>query len=222
MINALPTTAAQVPGSPASTISSSSTRLASDFDTFLKMLTAQAKYQDPLEPVDSTEYASQLAQYSMVEQQVKTNDALAAMAAQSSVSNMASLANWVGMEARAAAPAYFDGSPVSISPNPVSISERSQLVVLDEAGNEVQRINVPVSSDPIQWAGVDGNGDPFATGLYSFNVESFQGEEMISSEPAEVYSTISEAQVRNGQVVLILEGGQAISSSSVTGLRNAL
>ena len=32
------------------------TGIASDFETFLKMLTAQARYQDPLEPIDSTEY----------------------------------------------------------------------------------------------------------------------------------------------------------------------
>ena len=49
---------------------SSTSALTSDFETFLKMLTTQARYQDPLEPLDSQEYASQLAQFSMVEQQV--------------------------------------------------------------------------------------------------------------------------------------------------------
>jgi flagellar basal-body rod modification protein FlgD len=157
----------------------------------------------------------------MVEQQVRTNDALAAMSVQTSISNMASLASWVGMEARAAAPTYFDGSPVSISPNPALVSDRAQLVVLDETGKEVQRITIPVSAEPVEWAGVDDDGDPFAEGLYSFNVESFKGEDLVLSETAEVYGAVSEAQVRNGQVVLILEGGQAILSSSVTGLRNA-
>lgn len=61
---------------------SSASGLASDFETFLKMLTAQARYQDPLEPIDLTEYASQLAQFSMVEQQVKTNDMLSALSGQ--------------------------------------------------------------------------------------------------------------------------------------------
>ena len=65
-------------GSSALSVSSSARQsaLTSDFDTFLKMLTAQAKYQDPLEPLDSTEYAAQLAQFSMVEQQVQTNEQL--------------------------------------------------------------------------------------------------------------------------------------------------
>ena len=50
--------------------------LSADFETFIKMLTTQAKYQDPLEPLDSSEYAAQLAQFSMVEQQVLSNDLL--------------------------------------------------------------------------------------------------------------------------------------------------
>jgi flagellar basal-body rod modification protein FlgD len=36
-------------------------------DTFLKLLVAQMKYQDPLEPTDSAQMMSQLAQFSQVE-----------------------------------------------------------------------------------------------------------------------------------------------------------
>ena len=49
----------------------------SDFTTFLKLLTAQLRNQDPLKPLDSTEFVAQLATFSSVEQQVKTNDTLA-------------------------------------------------------------------------------------------------------------------------------------------------
>ena len=51
--------------------------LASDFDTFLRMLTTQMQNQDPLNPIDSTDYATQLATFSGVEQQVRTNSLLA-------------------------------------------------------------------------------------------------------------------------------------------------
>jgi flagellar basal-body rod modification protein FlgD len=36
-------------------------------DTFLKLLVAQMQYQDPLEPTDSSQMMSQLAQFSQVE-----------------------------------------------------------------------------------------------------------------------------------------------------------
>ncbi len=94
--------------------SENSAVLSSDFETFLQMLTAQAKYQDPLEPIDSSAYAAQLAQFSMVEQQVQSNELLANLAEQLGGSNMAGMANWIGMEARTTEPAFFEGSPIGI------------------------------------------------------------------------------------------------------------
>lgn len=221
MINAFSAAASQTSAASQTAIASQPSGLTSDFNTFLKMLTAQARYQDPMEPIDSTQFASQLAQFSMVEQQVRTNDALALMAGQIGNTHLASLASWLGMEARAVTPAYFDGSPITVSSNPAPISDRVELVVLDAGGNEVQRSPIPISAGPIEWAGVDADGAPFAKGAYSFTVESYRGDELILSEPAEVYGKVTEAQVQNGQIILILEGGQTILSSAVTGLRAA-
>lgn len=221
MINAFSAAAAQTPGTNQAPGTDQTSGMTSDFKTFLKMLTAQARYQDPLDPIDSTQYASQLAQFSMVEQQVKTNDALAAMFGQMGSSNMASLASWVGMEARAVTPIYFDGSPITVAPNPASVSDRVELIVHNKDGQEVQRRAIPVSGDLIEWAGLDDDDVPFSGGTYSFTVESFRGDDLILSEAAEVYGKVTEAQVQNGQVILILEGGQAVLSSSVTGLRGA-
>ncbi|TLP68720.1 flagellar basal body rod modification protein [Parasedimentitalea maritima] len=193
----------------------------SDYETFLKMLTAQARYQDPLEPMDSSEYAAQLAQFSMVEQQVESNTLLEAMAQQMGLANMAAMSGWVGMEARAAAPAHFDGStPITVAPNPAAASDTVQLVVMDSDGNEVQRVPLPVSADPYQWNGLNDEGDPFASGNYSFTVESINNGEVIMSETAEVYTRVQETQMQGNDVVLILQGGSAILASSVTALRN--
>jgi len=212
----IPTTTAT--GSTA-TSTGRTTALASDFETFLQMLTAQARYQDPLEPIDSTEYASQLAQFSMVEQQVLTNDTLVALTDQLGVSNMASLAGWVGMEARAAMPAYFDGAPITVAPNPAAVADEVFLVVRDSTGAEVERRAVPVSADPIEWVGLDDDGSVLPSGTYSFTIESYANDELILSESAEVYARITEAQAQNGEVLLILEGGEAVLSTAVTGLR---
>jgi flagellar basal-body rod modification protein FlgD len=43
------------------------------YDDFLKLLLAQMQNQDPLKPMDSTEYVSQLATFSNVEQGIKQN-----------------------------------------------------------------------------------------------------------------------------------------------------
>lgn len=203
----------------ASTAAQSSS-LTSDFDSFIKMLTAQARYQDPLAPIDSTEFASQLAQFSMVEQQVQTNDMLAALYGLTGTSNMASLAGWVGMEARANTPMYFDGNPIEISPNPYLLADEVFLIVTDDDGNETQRKQIAVSDEPVMWLGLSDTGDLIDHGVYHFTIESYQDDELILADPADVYGRIVEAQVIQGEVVLVLQGGQSVLASSVTALRS--
>ncbi len=50
--------------------------LSADMDTFLTLLTTQLQYQDPLDPMDASEYTNQLVQYSNVEQAIQTNSKL--------------------------------------------------------------------------------------------------------------------------------------------------
>ncbi|PCJ07221.1 MAG: flagellar basal body rod modification protein [Rhodobacteraceae bacterium] len=214
-------TAAPQQTNTANTTTSSTSAVSSDYETFLIMLTAQAKYQDPLEPMDSSAYAAQLAQFSMVEQQNESNDLLQTIAQQMGLANMAAMSGWVGMEARATAPGYFDGTtPITISPNPAAAADTVQLVVSDSDGTEVQRITLPVSADVYQWSGLDDDGNPFESGSYSFKVESIDNGEVLLSETAEVYSLVQETQMQGGDVVLILRDGSAILASSVTALRD--
>ena len=191
-----------------------------DYQMFLKMLTAQATNQDPLNPIDSSDYATQLATFSGVEQQVKTNDLLTALAAQMGTQGMAQMASWVGKEARAPVAAHFTGTPITIAPNPASAADKVELVVKNAAGVEVQRTTIPVSANTMEWAGVGADGTPLPNGNYSFTVESSVAGQVILTEPADVYSTIQEVRSEGGQTILILSGDVAVSSSQVSALRD--
>ncbi|WP_127090879.1 flagellar hook assembly protein FlgD [Aquabacter cavernae] len=61
-----------------------------DYDAFLQLLIAQMKNQDPTSPMDSSEYMSQLASFSQVEQGVATNKKLDTLLASNAVENAAS------------------------------------------------------------------------------------------------------------------------------------
>ncbi len=208
------------PAAQAQTTGSNSSVVNSDYKTFLKLLTAQIKNQDPLSPMSSDDFSSQLAQFSSVEQQVKTNDLLQSLGAQMNLMGMGQMASWIGLEARAAAPANFNGSLIGISPNPAATADRAVLVVKDASGDVVQRQDFTPSTDEIQWAGVTEDGTAFANGLYSFEVESYSGDELLSTTKAEIYSKIIEAKNQNGETILVLSGGAEVSSSAVSGLRN--
>lgn len=63
---------------PGSTQTSSSS-VAPDYNSFLRLLIAQMKNQDPMKPIDATQYISQIASFSNVEQAVQTNAKLDAL-----------------------------------------------------------------------------------------------------------------------------------------------
>lgn len=62
-----------------------------DYETFLKLLVTQMKNQDPTKPMESTEYVAQLANFSNVEQAVKTNEKLDRLMEMSALTQAGSL-----------------------------------------------------------------------------------------------------------------------------------
>ena len=200
----------------------SETVISSDFETFLRMLTVQMENQDPLAPTEASEYAAQLATFSGVEQQVLTNDLLQSLMVQMNTTGLAQMGDWVGRDARAPMPAYFDGAPITIVPNPAATAVKVELAVYDSDGNEVERTEIPKSTDPIEWAGVGPNGAPFANGVYSFRVISSDANgEVMMNDLADVYASVREVQSENGQSVLVMNGGVSILATEVSALRDA-
>ena len=194
-------------------------QISSDFETFLKMLTVQMKNQDPLNPVESTDYATQLATFSGVEQAVLTNDLLKSLTTQMSVGGLVDLAALVGKEVRSAAPVFFDGQPLELLPAQSVTGDTIELVVRNQAGDEVQRVPVPQGSDTIRWTGISANETPFLVGLYSFEIVGKSDGEVVSESSAEAYSRVQEVRIEAGKTVLLFAGGASISSDEVTALR---
>jgi flagellar basal-body rod modification protein FlgD len=62
-----------------------------DYQSFLKLLVAEMKNQDPSNPMDSTQYVAQLASFSQVEQTIQVNNKLADLLQGSAVAQAGSL-----------------------------------------------------------------------------------------------------------------------------------
>ena len=194
-------------------------RISSDFDTFLKMLTAQMQNQDPLNPIESADYATQLATFSGVEQQMLTNDLLTSLGGQMAVLGMSQLAGWVGQEARANVPVWMDGDPVTMQLSPAIGADRAVLVVRNASGALVSREDVPTTPGLYDWLGGDAAGDPLPEGRYTLSLESFSGETLLGESPVESYARIIEARNGPSGATLVLEGGVEVPSSFITALR---
>ncbi|MDM8164971.1 flagellar hook capping FlgD N-terminal domain-containing protein [Roseovarius sp.] len=201
--------------------SSDGALIGSDFETFLKMLTAQMKHQDPLNPVDSTQFATQLATFSSVEQQVRTNELLTALGAQMGALSVSQLSGWVGMTARAEMPVHFDGEPVTISTRDVGLADRAELVVRNREGKEIQRLPVETGRQELEWAGVSASGAPLPAGVYHLTVESYAADELTSTDAVYVHARIVEARNEDGLPILVMDSGQEVESGDIVGLRQA-
>ena len=195
--------------------------VSSDFQTFLRMLTAQIQNQDPLNPMDSSDYATQLATFSGVEQQVRTNDLLSSVVARLSSSDMTDLARWIGLEAQFGNFSEYDGSPVDLALLTDPRADQAVLVVRDSYGVEVQRL--PVAHDAVRhrWEGRSDSGDPLPFGVYTFELENFAFGTRLSATPAERFGRVVEARIDGDETVLVLDNGDLILAADVTAIRGS-
>ncbi|MCV2875845.1 flagellar hook assembly protein FlgD [Rhodobacteraceae bacterium XHP0102] len=196
--------------------------IASDFETFLRMLTTQIQNQDPLNPMESTDFATQLATFSGVEQQVRSNDLLTSLNAGIARLGMGDTARWVGMEAQANMAVSYDGDPISLQVPPNERATRMELLAMNAAGQVVQSVAIDPRGGRISWTGLNEAGEPLPAGLYSFQARGFiAGEEMPKTEPVAAFAQIHEARMDGDQLRLVMAGGVEIEANDVVALRLA-
>lgn len=209
------------PGQNTNTAEQNSTSaLSSDFETFLKMLTVQMENQDPLNPVDSADYAVQLATFSSVEQQVLTNDLLTSLTATMAGGGIGALGQWVGMDVRAGNSANFDGAEIELVTPASQDADQRILVVRDNVGTIATRINIAATGTEFVWNGNLSNGAPAQHGKYQFSVEAFKDGTLQTTEPVTPYNRVREAVIENGETRLILAGGISVAPGEVSALRS--
>lgn len=213
------TTAAGQPAAQKTRAEESTGQIAGDFQTFLTLLTTQMRNQDPLKPMESTEFVAQLASFSAVEQQVRTNTRLDDIFGALSGGTADGLAAWIGREVRVPAKADFAGDPIEIGMTPLEGADRAVLVVTNDFGQEVARRTVEAQGDTLTWDGLDAYGTPLPHGRYEFGIDSYSGDVLRERQPGQVFTRVSEVRLEDGGPVLLTEGGGRVALDEVTAVR---
>lgn len=190
-----------------------------DFNTFLRMLTAQLKNQDPLNPMEGTEFAVQLATFSGVEQQAQTNKLLTAMTAQLGGGGLAQAADLIGKDAQTTSPVWFGNGALTLDISPDSRADDVALIALDANGREVSREMIGPGAGQIEWYGRDTSGQKLPDGQYRFRIESLREGDVIAEKDAPAYARVTEARLENGETTLIFEGGGSAPMAEIRALR---
>ncbi|GAB4186982.1 MAG: flagellar hook assembly protein FlgD [Thalassobaculales bacterium] len=159
------------------TSSSSSTKslntLADNYEMFLTLLTEQLKNQDPLNPMDTNEFTSQLVQYSSVEQQISQNKNLEKLIALQGNNINAQAVNYLGAIVVTDGPTGgHTGEGIDWGYNLASKASTVKLEVTDEAGKVVYTTTgeTAAGDHTFNWDGKNASGDLLPNGAYTLKV----------------------------------------------------
>ena len=147
---------------------------------FLKIFVAQMKSQDPLEPLDNYQMASQMAQFSMVQSLNSMTESLKSLESSQTAADNLQAASLVGKKVE------VKGSALSLSQGIASEGSyqldkpgKATIKIMDEKGSLVRVIESQVSNTQkhqLVWDGKNDQGIALPDGQYSFQVSAVDAQ----------------------------------------------
>jgi len=196
------------------------TKLGADYDSFLTLLTAQIVNQNPLEPMDSTAFVSQLAQLTQVEQSIVANSSLeeisSRLAASSAVSDVLLIGRNVTLptdtiELRDGAATYS----YELSKDAANV----RAVIRHEDGTILREIaGLPAASgatNTFTWDGRDSQGLPVPDGNFTVEIAARNAADEPVMSNGFATSRVEQLMFIAGQSMLSLSNGTKAPSASI-------
>jgi flagellar basal-body rod modification protein FlgD len=200
------------------------TRLASSFDTFLKLLTSQLKNQDPLSPLDSNQFTQQLVQMTGVEQQIFSNDLLKQLVSNSG-STVSQAVSVIGKDIQASVPTSgLSGGKANWNYKLDRAATDVKLEVLDSNGKIVHAeaaTDNAAGNHTLTWNGKDLSGSQLPDGgAYTLRVTAADSSHAPVTSSVSIKGRVTAVEQSNGAILLSV-GGAKIPFSSVTTVTEA-
>ena len=200
------------PPAAASATKNAGAELSGNYDTFLKILTAQIQNQDPLQPMDSAQFTQQLVQFSGVEQQIKANTSLDTLIKASQSNAGASLSGYLGQTAEIkSSGADFTGAgdtvhwrynlPTDATTSTVTVQDSAGHVLYSEAGAK------SAGAHDFVWNGKMLNGKTAAAGPYFIAVVAGDANNKSITPTQSVVATITGVDLSYGEPALTTTTG---------------
>ncbi len=161
-------------------------RLATTLGDFLLLLTTQLKNQDPLEPMDSGEFTSQLVQFASVEQQISQNRNLEELIKINQVNRAASVVSFLGKRIEATGDTtVLANSYAEWNYSLPEVAEDVTLTITDSDGETVFETTGEgtIGAHKFVWDGLDQSGEPLPEGQYTLTVAAtdVEGEAIVAT-----------------------------------------
>lgn len=200
--------------------SATANQLGQDYQSFLKLLVAQVQNQDPLSPMESTEFVSQLAQLTQVEQSVLSN------------SHMEKLRLQLALNAALSETALI-GRQVTVPSDKMQVDEtggqfwyqlesEAQIVqaqIRDAKGNLIKTID-GLSGKPgelieVTWDGIGDDGQPVTPGSYAMSISALGAEGVQGKYNSFTSGRVVAIDYSSGSTYLQLADGRRVGSGDI-------
>lgn len=197
------------------------TSLAQNYSTFLKMLTTQLQNQDPLAPMDSTQFTQQLVQYSAVEQQIAANDKLDKLINLGQNNGLGSTLGYIGKEVE------MTGDQITLSGGSAGFkyalsdsSSATVIQILDDNGVAKRTLSgkLQAGTHSLTWDGKDDDGNSLPDGNYSVVVAATKADNTKVNVTTTTYGLVTGAETTDSGNVLLV-GDKKLDLSSILSIR---
>jgi flagellar basal-body rod modification protein FlgD len=188
-------------------------------EDFLRLLVAQLSAQDPLNPMEATEFTAQLAQFSSLEQMTNINSTLEELVAAQQAMGNSSLISIIGkfVDIPGNSFEYTQGETTNLTYNLGAEADTTKIEIYNSAGALVNTLNGPGAegSNLAVWNGLDSQGNPVGAGFYTFKIQATDS----SGKPvgAETFTTglVTDVLFEEGKAFAVVNG-QKLAAEEIT------
>lgn len=181
-------------------------------DSFLKLLTTQLQYQDPLNPMENSEFVAQLAQFSSLEQLQGLSDGMESLYMVNMSMNNASMTNLIGKDVLASGDTFhYDGADSLnfLEYEAASSATSGKLTITDSDGKVVFSDDLSAiasGAGVYSWDGKDLNGAVCPEGDYTFSITATDADGAEVEIAEQVSGTIDGMDLSSGSPMLTIDG----------------
>lgn len=198
-------------------------KLSTNQQTFLTLLTTQLKNQDPTNPTDTKDFTNQLVMYSQVEQQINTNkklDVITKLQGNSAVQNaLGAIGKDVKVDSNIL---NYSGTGKGAVEYNLSANAKSNTInVLDEKGKIVFSTKGSLESGvhTFEWDGKKTDGTQAAKGKYTVSMEAKDAAGKAMTPDMAVWGQVNSIEANDKEVLVVLDNGYAISYTKISDIR---
>jgi flagellar basal-body rod modification protein FlgD len=184
------------------------TMIASNFTTFLQLLTTQLKNQNPLDPLDTNQFTQQLVQFAQVEQTMKSNDSLSTLVAMEKAAQSTTALALVG------ATVVVDGSTTQLANNQAFWSlnatkpATATVTIKDATGQTAYTGTFAVNpgSQNFVWDGHGNNGATWPDGPYTLTATATDASGQTTALSTQIQARVDSVDLTQNPPLLSING----------------